>query len=1576
MQTDNDPGKNLDASHESEEEGREKGLQWLLDMDMSEPEETLFTVKGDEYQDEGLSAFETEVAGRPLVRGNTGGDDLANYVDEEIVISSDGGSDIFQEGAADDGDDAVDDRPEVMAVDYSLGRKKDAAQNFGAVDEGADILGLQSDDDIGETFLTIKRVKGSAKENPVESEMTLEPQLTAEDATTESLSLDIELEGSALSEATAEQAEDIMLSVDEGIDNTVGLEIDDQATEQFEDLPAENDQLSCIAQTDELDGVQLSEAPVPSQIVDPGSELVANDELVELSIDESVAPALPDDPLGGALSLADAAALLQPGDGDAAEPASGIDSESEDALQSLSVDLTESVAVDDSAGFLTGDFSVDEDLVVESEILGEPAESYEFDQEIAAQNDGSIDLVEEFEAFGEGEDEGINFPAEFEDLEGVNDADAVAVAAVIPTVIQELEERVAVRAASFEMGADALAIDVKMAMDAEASQVAIQEGFAPLVQVCVDAQSVSSLAEGQAEAIYVSLVSSATQENWNHFFADNFQPPEVAAEEVVGASSQAETALEGEDLFGEFGLLQSDEPAQETANSEDDIFGADFADDLSDDFSAGFDASSDSNSDIDALFAELSNEEEMVLEDEPSGFQESDALLDTETTLEAVEFEPASEIEQESEAGDLELEALAKEEEALQPEVEVSETASIEVEADSVQARPSELEAEAIELDVVAEEAVEEFEAEQAVEPEVDSTDYAALTAMVGATDASNPKWFAPEGIKYSFTTQSNAEIFSDFLDAFIEEGSAEIEKLENLIGEWEKDISVEAHYADVCRTLHTVKGIAKGVGLQRMGTLVHNFETLLEGLPRPAQSEEGLYFRVVNIWLDALVRGIEYITGEREDIVSEIPQIGGSVQPQDSVADENTIEETGLSSIEKAVDSDKAATKKKASKKKGAKKKAATKSKKKDAPEPEVVPEADARDPQVSMLSALEKKRDKQLADEGAKVLAAQQSVRMTSEKLDLLLNLTSQAQQLGVRASQNTSRSKRSSSELQGRLTSVRTHINKIADRALFNVNARAGGSSAEMDALEMDQYSELQEAASILREGVEDLSDLIEVVSRQNIQVEALLKQQSSVISSISSSIQGARVVPVSRLMPGLRRIVRTVSTDLGKTVSFNVVNETGALDRDHYARLQTVLEHMVRNALDHGIESADDRLAAGKPMGGRITIDVRKAGGDYIIRLSDDGKGIDADAIRQSAYEKGLDVDVDELTDEEAMRLIFHKGFSTASQLSEISGRGVGMDIVLTELQQIGGDISIQSAVGLGTSFEVRIPSNVSVNGALLVAAADQNYAIPLNGLIAVEQVPVEDFFTAIEQGQSLRLFDLECEPAYLGTLCHSVAIPDRTFWDSFVPVIIAGAGNNHMAIAIDNVEEALELVVRSLGSQFSTVPGVAGAATTADGEALVALDLNLLVDSIGADGVAAVGKVEKDERQSLLALVVDDSRTQRMVATSQLETTGVETVTAENGLVAIDLLNATHRLPDVVLLDVEMPVKDGIETLREIRKSRRYGHLPVIMVTSRTGAKHRALAKEAGCNAYMGKPFNFPALIEQISELTGHEIELS
>ncbi|MEM8563027.1 MAG: response regulator, partial [Pseudomonadota bacterium] len=830
-------------------------------------------------------------------------------------------------------------------------------------------------------------------------------------------------------------------------------------------------------------------------------------------------------------------------------------------------------------------------------------------------------------------------------------------------------------------------------------------------------------------------------------------------------------------------------------------------------------------------------------------------------------------------------------------------------------------------------------DASQATDPEPDSALQAVAQQSSGSGVVDGEFNCIPDGIIFSDASPGGGDIFADFLEAFVEEGSSEIEKLEDAVAAWERDVASEDAFAVVGRVLHTIKGIAKGVGLHYYGTLVHNFETLLGAMARPEAGLESDYFRIVNAWLDACVRGLDHIQDARSDIPYVLPQTRTQAQTAATTSLEAGDAPEAIQIQTQSQDSE------------------------------------SQREAKRERVDDKARKQSKKIADDGAKVLAAQQSIRITSEKLDDMLNLSNEAQQLGVRTAQSVNRGKRASMEMQHRLGSLRSHISAIADRALRSVAARGVKQDASMDALEMDQYSELQEAANILREGVEDLADLVDFANRQNAQIEALLKHQANVISSIGSSIRAARVVPVSRLMPGLRRLVRTVSVDLNKTVNFQVLNEIGTLDRDDYARCQTILDHMVRNALDHGIETATQRKDAGKPEEGLITIDIRKAGADSIITLSDDGRGIDPQKMRESAVAKGLEIDVESLTDDEAAQLIFHKGFSTAGSVSQISGRGVGMDIVLTELQEMGGDIQINSEPGKGTSFDIRVPSSITVNGALLVSAGEQSYAIPLGGLIGVEQVPVEEFFAAVQGNTLLSVAGLDCEPAYLATLCRTGHSLDAKTWRTSVPVVVAGSDERRMAIAVDDVEEALELVIRSLGAQFADVPGVAGAATTAAGEAIVALDLNLLVDSVGEDDRSPL-HVGAEREEALTVMVVDDSRTQRMVATSQLETVGVATVTAENGSVAIDLLNSADRLPDIILMDVEMPVKDGIQALREIRKSVRYGHVPVIMVTSRTGLKHRAMAQAAGCNGYMGKPFNFRMLIGQINELTGHRLQLS
>ncbi|MBP6681781.1 MAG: response regulator [Halioglobus sp.] len=1078
---------------------------------------------------------------------------------------------------------------------------------------------------------------------------------------------------------------------------------------------------------------------------------------------------------------------------------------------------------------------------------------------------------------------------------------AARVAGLLPALMDQLRVAVNERLAVLGLAADSVRVELKMARDQSHADELSTQGFGPLIAICSSPLgTLQQLRQYDVDALYLRLLDAGDGQSRNKLFEENQVSTAPAADHL-----ECESPLEQLETFLADMATDMAMPAEEVVPT------GELAESCARQWQP-------EDADIDDVFADFGGPGDTATGDEFIADPAASALAEF---LDA----DSCDIFAEDFFADENLPGFGV----------VADTAVI---AASPQADIDELfeslGIEPVEADEICGVGVGEFSAAAGYLQLVPPLETGSTAQSVAGPEAADGAEFCcvPGGIVFAEASLGGGEIFSDFLDAFVEEGSSELEKLEDAVARWEKDLASEAAYAAVSRILHTIKGIAKGVGLQFYGTLIHNFETLLSALPRPRVGSEGEYFRIVNAWLDACVRGLDHIQDSRADIPNTLPQ-GARPEPVEAPVSAPQAAEAALAPA---------------------------------VPAPQPVSEAsDARARQLS----------KKMADEGARALAAQQSVRITSEKLDHLLNLSNQAQQLSVRTAQSVTRSKRSSSEMQSRLASVRAHITAIADRALRSVAAKGVQPGAPMDALEMDQYSELQEAANILREGVEDLADLVDFATRQNIQVEALLKQQTRVISSIGSAIRNARVVPVSRLIPGLRRLVRTLSVDLDKTVSFQVLNELGTLDRDDYARCQTILDHMVRNALDHGIEHADERVAAGKPAEGLVTIDIRKAGADSVITLTDDGRGIDPEKMRESAIRKGLDLDVYALTDAEATRLIFHKGFSTASSISQISGRGVGMDIVLTELQEMGGDIQINSVPGRGTSFHIRVPSSVTVNGALLVSAGEYSYAIPLGGLIAVEQVPVAEFFAAVQDNTRLTVSGMECEPAYLATLCHTGHALDAKTWRTSVPVIVAGSPERYMAIAIDDVEEALELVIRSLGPQFSTVPGVAGAATTAAGEAIVALDLNLLVASVPADGRSTL-HVDAPREENLLVMVVDDSRTQRMVATSQLETLGVETITAENGAVAIDLLNTAERLPDIILMDVEMPVKDGIQALREIRKSVRFGHIPVIMITSRTGLKHRAMAQAAGCNGYMGKPFNFRMLIGQVNELTGYRLQLS
>ncbi|TGD74010.1 response regulator [Mangrovimicrobium sediminis] len=1559
---------NAEAAETADASQEEATLQWLLELDRDDPEENIFVVDRRGGFDLSLSAQEAAVAARPMMRGRADADDLSTYVDEEIVMGEPGST-----NADDDGVDGADEDMSfdgLMAVDFSRQSAEDEGLLTNVVD-GSDILGLEDDDDMGEQYLVVKRVKKQERAGETQdaaAEAPAQPQ--AETAQSQAETAQPQAEPTQPQAPADEPPQDLVAAASAEAPAELPLVEDEPADHAGEELELtlpivdESDGLAASADLD----IDLSAAELPGEAgaldIDFGD---LDDELVDLTAGEfegadletqAAAIEIEVTPVAGVADVDDIELELP--ELDMADFSAGMDLPELDLTASAQEAAPEIDKVDDAIAAAADDELPELDLTqsLEDEELPEldmaaSAEETPADDEpatlpgmeaVAEVTDlGSILDLEEsaeelpeapledlFIASADEDDEGVEFVEEVdlgEVLTGAMDVQdepdlhedfaeltrggelLTQVTPRIAPLMEEVDMALAARLNALGWPAGCVTTEVSIAADPAAVHEALAAGFEPVAAIC--SETPDALAGLDAEhigVIYLRLYRAGTGENCNQLFVEE---PASDAPETPARPSAADRGLR---------LVENK------------VFEEDL---LDEDLNAPLEAPEwlPDGDELEAMFSDMDGDDPDRALDELPAAAEIEELLgaDAEDTdmadflaAEAADL-PSTVPGDEAAALDGALTELPAEDAciAAQPEPETASEPEPAPEAEL-----------AAELHSAAEQDVPELVPE-------------ALPEAVpeGNALAEDLSWCIPEGIEFSHCSPTGGEIFAEFLDAFIEEGSSELEKLEDAISEWEADCANGEHQAVVGRVLHTIKGIAKGVGLHYYGTLIHNFETLLERMPKPAAGEEAAYFRIVNAWLDAAVRGVDFVQAERRDIPCELPYREEAVEPAaEAVAEAPApMAEPEPAPLAPAAQTPAVA---------------------------DIV--ADARERNAEELRR--KQEDKKLADEGARVLAAQQSVRITSEKLDLLLNLANQAQQLGVRTSATTSRTKRATAELQGRLTSMRAHISDIADGALFNPTAKAGSGASDMDALEMDRYSDLQEAANILREGVEDLADLIELVSRHNGQAEALLQQQSTVISSIGSSIRAARVVPVSRLTPGLRRLVRTVSSDLGKEVAFRVTNEVGTLDRDDYARCQTILEHMVRNALDHGIESAEERRAAGKPSVGQITLDVHMSGADSVIVLSDDGRGMDPAKIRESARNKGIDVDVYALSDEEALKLIFHKGFSTAAEVSQISGRGVGMDIVASELQKMGGDVRIVSEVGKGTAFHLRIPSNVAVNGALLVSAGESSYAIPLGGLVAVDEVPVDTFFDAVESGARLTLAGLECEPAYLGTLCQSGNLPDRAAWRKTIPLIVAGSDARHMAIAVDDVEEALELVIRSLGAQFAAVPGVAGGATTADGEAVVALDLNVLVSCFG-EGQGTAIAVGQPREEKLLALVVDDSRTQRMVATSQLESVGLETATAENGAVAIDWLNTTERLPDIILMDVEMPVKDGIQALREIRKSARFNDIPVIMITSRTGIKHRSLAEEAGCNGYMGKPFNFRMLIGQINELTGHRLDL-
>ncbi|MEL7186338.1 MAG: hybrid sensor histidine kinase/response regulator, partial [Pseudomonadota bacterium] len=528
-------------------------------------------------------------------------------------------------------------------------------------------------------------------------------------------------------------------------------------------------------------------------------------------------------------------------------------------------------------------------------------------------------------------------------------------------------------------------------------------------------------------------------------------------------------------------------------------------------------------------------------------------------------------------------------------------------------------------------------------------------------------------------------------------------------------------------------------------------------------------------------------------------------------------------------------------------------------------------------------------------------------------------------------------------------------------------------DFDPLELDRYSTIQQLSRALAESANDLVSLKELLTGVTTEADGLLVQQSRVTAELQDGLMRTRMVPFERHVGRLTRLVRQAATESGKRAELAVEGASGELDRQVLDKMLPPFEHMLRNSIVHGIEDPAARQAAGKPAVGRITIRLHREGAEMVIDVSDDGAGLDVDAIRRKAYELDMLQPDSKVTDDEIMQLILTPGFSTASAVTQSAGRGVGMDVVANEVKKLGGSLRISSVTGQGTNFTVRLPFTLAITQALIVRTGEEVYALPLPTVEGVARIPRGELENLLSQTEpSYEYGEQTYKFRHLGMYLGGQAanLPED---EAFIPVILVQAGEYSAALLVDEMLASREIVVKAVGPQLAGIRGISGATILGDGSIVLILDIHALVRT-GAPVVEIRKAAPTPSDDRPVALVVDDSITVRRVTERFLQRNGLRCITAKDGLDAISVMQDT--VPDVILLDIEMPRMDGYEFASHVRNDSRVKDVPIIMITSRVGDKHRARAIELGVNDYLGKPYQDTQLLEAIRrQLEDKGIEL-
>jgi chemosensory pili system protein ChpA (sensor histidine kinase/response regulator) len=782
-------------------------------------------------------------------------------------------------------------------------------------------------------------------------------------------------------------------------------------------------------------------------------------------------------------------------------------------------------------------------------------------------------------------------------------------------------------------------------------------------------------------------------------------------------------------------------------------------------------------------------------------------------------------------------------------------------------------------------------------------------------------------------------ELDADLLPVFIEEGRDMLPQLGAALRSWQEEPENAGSPQSMLRLLHTLKGSARMAGAMGLGQDLHEMETRIENLMRLG-SPSPLAFEDLLVRYDHALHLFELLQNPQA-----ANQMSGATTMQ---GEENFVAPT-----------------------EGAKAPAAE------------------HDPVV--LTPLVPLQSSRFA--AAKVPSATPStpaplVRVRADILDRLVNQAGEVSISRSKLETEVGTLRQSLSELTENVSRLRDQLREIEMQAETQITSRmAASADREFDPLEFDRFTRLQELTRMMAESVNDVGSVHQNLSRTLDSAAGGLTVQARLTRDLQQDLMRVRMVQFASISERLFRVTRQAAKEVDKRVNLDIRGSAVEIDRGVLEKMTGPFEHLLRNAIVHGIESRDTRRAAGKAEIGELLVEIRQEGNEVVIQFSDDGQGLSLGRIRDKAKLLGLLPDDREMSDDEVSDLIFHPGFSTAEQVTELAGRGVGMDVVRSEAAALGGRVSTWSEPGKGTHFTIHLPLTLAVTQVVLLSTGGKTYAVPSVLVEQVQQLKTNALAAAynegavVWQGQRVPMW-------YLPTLLGDSATSPVS--QHYSPLMILKSGNDRVAIHVDEIVGNREVVVKNIGPQLARMIGIAGATVLGSGDIVLILNPVPLAQRVVHENVRApritpsdapstMGAVAEmaarepatplaDPVQGLrmqnIVMVVDDSLTVRRVTQRLLTREGYQVVLAKDGVDALEHLQSVT--PDVMLVDIEMPRMDGFDLTRNVRDDERTRNIPIIMITSRTAAKHRNYALELGVNEYLGKPYQEDQLLAQIA----------